>query len=72
MNYSNLPIEAAIGGIYFPPILLATVSGVLLAWCITRLLNRLGLSQFIWYPPLFFLALAVICTGLVSSFIIPI
>jgi len=72
MNYSNLPIEAAIGGVYFPPILLATVSGVVLAWVITRLLNKLELTQFIWYPPLFFLALSVICTGLVSSFILPI
>ena len=72
MDYADLPIEAAIGGVYFPPILLATVSGVVLAWVITRLLNRLGLSQYIWYPPLFFLALAVICTGLVSSFIIPV
>jgi hypothetical protein len=32
----------------------------------------LGLSQFIWYPPLFFLALAVICTGMVSFFILPV
>ena len=72
MDYSNLPIEVSIGGVYFPPILLATVSGVVLAWGITRLLNKLGLAQFIWYPPLFFLALAVICTGLVSFIILPV
>jgi len=72
MNYSHLPIEVSICGIYFSPILLATVLGVMLAWVITRLLNRFGLAQFIWYPPLFFLALAVICTGLVSFFIIPV
>ena len=72
MNYSDLPIEVSIGGVYFPPILLATVLGIVLAWVITRLLNRLGLSQFIWYPPLFFLALAVICTGLVSFIILPV
>ena len=72
MNYSHLPIEVSICGIYFSPILLATVLGVMLAWVITRLLNRFRLAQFIWYPPLFFLALAVICTGLVSFFIIPV
>ena len=72
MNYSNLPIEVSIGGVYFPPILLASVLGVLLAWCITKLLNRSGLAQYIWHPPLFFLALAVICTGLVSFFILPV
>jgi hypothetical protein len=72
MDYSNLPIEVSIGGVYFPPILLASVSGVLLAWCVTRMLNRFGLAQYIWHPPLFFLALAVICTGLVSFFILPV
>ena len=72
MNYSRLPIETSIGGVYFPPILLATILGVLMAWCITRLLNRFGLAEFIWYPSLFSLALAVICTGLVSFFIIPV
>ena len=72
MNYSNLPIEVSLFGIYFPPILLASVLGVLVAWCITRLLNKFGLAQFIWYPPLFFLALAVICTGLVSFIILPV
>ena len=72
MDYSNLPIEVSIGGVYLPPILLAATLGVLLAFCLTRLLNRFGLAQFIWYPPLFFLALAVICTGLVSFIFLPV
>ena len=72
MNYSHLPSEISLGGIYFSPILFAALLGVVIAWVITRLLNRLGLARFIWYPPLFFLALSVICTGFVGYFIIPI
>ena len=72
MNYSHLPSEISLGGIYFPPLLFAVLLGVLMAWIITRILNRLDLARFVWYPPLFFLALCVICTGFVGHFIIPI
>lgn len=72
MNYSHIPRELSAGGVYFPPLLLASLLGVLMAWAITRLLNRYDLARFVWFPPLFFLALAVICTGFVGYFIIPI
>ena len=72
MNYSHLPSEISLGGIYFPPLLFAGLLGVFMAWVITRILNRMDLARFVWYPPLFFLALSVICTGFVSYFIIPI
>lgn len=72
MNYAHLPSEISLGGIYFPPLLFAAMLGVLMAWLITRILNRLDMARFVWYPPLFFLALSVICTGFVGYFIIPI
>jgi len=72
MNYANVPMEIAIGGIYFPPVMFAILLGVLLAGIVSRLLNKLNLTRFIWHPPLFFLALAVVCTRLVNLFIIPI
>jgi hypothetical protein len=72
MNPASIPGEIALGGIYFPPVLFATLLGVLLAGLLTRLLNRLNLTRFIWHPPLFFVALAVVCTRLVDLFIIPI
>jgi len=72
MNPANIPGEIAIGGIYFPPVLFAVLLGVLLAGLCAGLLNRLNLTRFIWHPPLFFVALAVISTRLVSLFIIPI
>jgi hypothetical protein len=72
MNYSQVPMEMSLGGIYFPPILLAIVLGTLVTWVITRFLNKFELVRFIWNPPLFFVALSIICTGLVGCFIIPI
>ncbi len=67
-----IPSEFAIGGIFFPPLLIASVLGVLLTVFIARLLNRYRLSRFFFYPPLVFLALAVILTGLIGTFVIPV
>jgi hypothetical protein len=36
------------------------------------LLNRYRLSRYFFYPPLVFVALAVIYTGVIGTFIIPI
>jgi hypothetical protein len=68
---SLIPSEFAIGGIYFPPLLIASILGVVGAWLTALLLNRFRLSRFFWYPPLVFLALAVIYSGLVGTFVIP-
>ena len=72
MDTTNIPMEISIGGIYFPPIMFAILLGVLLASIIAKLLNRFNLTRFIWHPPLFFLALAVVCTRVVSIFFIPV
>ena len=67
-----MPKEFVIGGIYFPPLLIAGILGVLAAALTAMLLNRYRLSQFLYNPPLVFLALAVIYTGLIGTFIIPV
>ncbi len=72
MNYTDVPMEIAIGGIYFPPVMFAIILGVIVAEVTGRLLNRFDLTRFIWHPPLFFIALAVICTRLVGLYLIPI
>jgi len=43
-----------------------------LAALTAMLLNRFRLSRFFFYPPLVFVALAVVYTGLIGTFIIPI
>ena len=67
-----IPHEFTISGVYFPPLLIAGVLGVTAAAMTTMLLNRYRLSRYFFYPPLVFVALAVIYTGLIGTFIIPI
>ena len=67
-----IPIEFTIGGVYFPPLLIAGILGVLATALTAMLLNRYRLSQFLYNPPLVFLALAVIYTGLIGTFLIPV
>jgi hypothetical protein len=72
MNTADIPMEISIGGIYFPPIMFAILLGVILAGVVTKLLNRFNLTRFIWHPPLFFIAMAVVCTKIVEILIIPV
>ena len=70
MNY--VPSEFTLGGVYFSPLLIASVLGVLAASMTVMLLNRYRLSRFIYYPPMIFLSLTVIYTGLIGTFLIPV
>ena len=65
-----VPHELAIGGIYLPPLLVASAFGVALAVWTTRILNRYRLAHHFFYPPLVMLALSVIYSILIGTFII--
>jgi hypothetical protein len=67
-----IPSEIDIIGIYLPPALVASIIGVALALLTALLLNRYRLSRLFAFPPLVFLSLAVIYTGLIGTFLIPI
>lgn len=67
-----IPCEFAIGGVYFPPLLIASILGVMATMPTVQLLNRYRLSRIFFYPPLVFLALAVIFTCLIGTFFIPV
>ncbi len=67
-----IPKEFAIGGVYFPPLLIAGLLGVAAAALTVALLNRYRLSRLFYYPPMIFLALAVVYTGLAGTFLIPV
>lgn len=66
-----IPSEVVIGGVYFPPLLIASFFGVVAAWLTTRLLNRYRLSRFFAFPPLVFLATAVIYTVFIGTLLVP-
>ena len=67
-----VPSEFAIGGVYFPPLLLASILGAVAAVLTAYALNRYRLSRYFFYPPAVFLALAVIYTGVFGTFFIPV
>jgi len=65
-----IPHEFAIGGIFMPPLLIASMLGVLVTIVMAHFLNRYRLSRFFFYPPLVFLALMFINTIVIGTFII--
>ena len=69
---SYIPSEFTLGGLYLPPLLIASILGTLAAVVTAGLLNRYRLSEYFYYPPLVFLALAIIYTGLIGTFFIPV
>ncbi|UHD15654.1 DUF1656 domain-containing protein [Thiocapsa bogorovii] len=71
LGMNLIPSEFAIGDVYLPPMLIATLLGMVLAWLTAHLLNRFRLSRFFFYPPLVLLALVVIYTVLIGTFVIP-
>ncbi|MGD9054682.1 MAG: DUF1656 domain-containing protein [Desulfobacterales bacterium] len=70
MHY--IPKEFTIGGIFFPPLLIAGILGLAAAVLTAMLLNRFRLSRYFFYPPLVFVALAAIYTIIIGTFIIPV
>ena len=66
-----VPSEVSLWGVYFPPYLLAGILGVTAAVLSAYLLNRYRLSRFFFYPPIVFLALAIIYTSIIGTFLIP-
>ena len=72
MQMPFIPAEFNIAGVYFPPLLLASAIGVAGAAVTALALNRYRLSRYFYFPPVIFLALAVIYTGLVGTILIPV
>jgi hypothetical protein len=68
--FIGVPSEVQIMGIYFPPLFVAIVAGLLCTIVITKLLNLTGLSRFFWHPPLANAALWLLATALIGRFII--
>lgn len=65
-----VPHEFAIGGVYLPPLLVASALGVVAALMTTRMLTRYQLAHHFFYPPLVLLALIVIYSVVIGTFII--
>ena len=68
--FTGAPSEVQILGLYFPPLFVAIIAGLVCATLVARLLNQSGLSRFFWHPPLANAALWLLATALISRFII--
>ena len=67
---NQIPHEIAIGGVFMPPLLVAGTLGVIAAVITAQLLNRYQLSRYLYYPPLVLIALMVIYTVIIGTFIV--
>lgn len=65
-----MPHEFAIGGVYFPPLLIASALGVGAALLTAKLLDHKRWSRHFFYSPLVLLSIMVIYTVLIGTFVI--
>ena len=67
---SQIPHEIALGGVFMPPLLVAGILGIIAAIITAQLLNRYRVSRYFYYPPLVFIALMIIYTVIIGTFIV--
>jgi hypothetical protein len=66
-----IPVEISVYGVYVLPLMVAGAFGLVLAQLTGAVLNRLRLARWFAHPPLVFVALAVIYTILLSTYVFP-
>lgn len=62
----HIPSDFVIGGIYLPPLLVASGLGLVAAALTAALLNRTHLTRYFFYPPLVVVSLALLYTGFIA------
>ena len=62
--------EVQILGVYFPPLFVSIMAGLLCATVFAKLLNVTRISRFFWHPQLAYAALWLLATALIGLFII--
>ena len=70
IDMNTMPHELAVGGVFLPPLLVAFTLGAIAAILTAHLLNRIRLSRYFFYPPLVVLALVIIYTVLLGTFVV--
>jgi hypothetical protein len=71
VDVSFIPSEVDLTGVYFPPLLVNGVLGVILTLLTAYLLNRYRLSRYFFFPHLVMGAMAAIYTVILSLWVIP-
>ena len=68
--FTGAPCEIQILGLYFPPLFVSILAGLLCALVVARILDLLRLDRFFGHPPLAYASLWMLATALISLFII--
>jgi hypothetical protein len=55
----------------FPWIAVIGLSGFLAAWLVVAVMERTGLSRYVWHLPLFFVALVILFGSLIGMGVFP-
>ena len=58
-------------GLQFPWIATIGLSGFLVAWLVVAVMERMGLSRYVWHLPLFFVALVILFGSLIGMKFLP-
>ena len=61
----NLP-EMRLGEVLIPWVAVVGTFGFLAGWLVIAIMERTGLSRYVWHLPLFFLALVVLLSSLIG------
>jgi Protein of unknown function (DUF1656) len=74
VNLFAIPLnrpEFRFGEVLVPWVVFIGVLGFLLAWLVVAIMERTGLSRYVWHLPLFFVALVVLFSSLIGIVVSP-
>jgi hypothetical protein len=63
--------ELQLGEVLIPWVVVVGMFGFLAAWLLVAIMERTGLSRYVWHLPLFFLALVVLLSSVMGIFFQP-
>ena len=63
--------EMKLGEVLIPWIVVIGTFGFLAAWLVVAIMERTGLSRYVWHLPLFFLALVVLLSSVIGMLFQP-
>jgi Protein of unknown function (DUF1656) len=63
--------EFRFGEVLVPWVVLIGFLGFLMAWLVVAIMERTGLSRYVWHLPLFFVALVVLFSSLIGMAVSP-
>ncbi|WP_309382522.1 DUF1656 domain-containing protein [Cerasicoccus frondis] len=67
----SLNPELDVLGFYLPFSFFVVTAGFIVAWALAWAMDRLGLTRFVWHPPLFLFAMMIGCSAGLALLLFP-